>query len=71
MHHKKLTSLAAKKLIEVFQDEIVRFNKYGSKTCRKLAARIQNAFELILRNPVELAAMKSIDNPASLRDNLV
>ena len=68
LHHQKLTSLPAKQLIEVFRKEALRFQKYSPRRCRKLAAQIQNAFELITTNTLELATLKSIANPAELRD---
>ena len=71
LHHRKLTSLPAKRLLDVFQKEVVRFQKYSPRRCRKLAAQIQSAFELILADPVELASLKSLDDPASLRDRWV
>lgn len=69
LHHKKLTSLPAKRFLDVFNKEVVRFQKYSPRRCRKLAAQIQNTFELILVNPVELASVKSLDDPTSLRDH--
>ena len=71
LHHKKLTSLPAKQLIAVFRKEALRFQKYSPRRCRKLARQIQNAFELITIDAVELATLKSIDDPAALRDNWV
>ena len=71
LHHRKLTSLPAKRLLDVFQKEVVRFQKYSPRRCRKLAAQVQSAFELILADPVELASLKSIEDPTSLRDRWV
>lgn len=71
LHHKKLTSLPAKQLIDVFRKEALRFQKYSPRRCRKLAAQIQNAFELIIADAVEIATLKSIDNPGTLRDSWV
>ena len=71
LHHKKLTSLPAKQLIAVFRKEALRFQKYSPRRCRKLAAQIQNAFELITIDAVELATLKSIEKPTALRDNWV
>ena len=71
LHHRKLTSLPAKQLIAAFRKEALRFQKYSPRRCRKLGAQIQNAFELITTNAVELATLKSIANPSELRDNWV
>ena len=71
LHHKKLTSLPAKRLLDAFQKEAVRFQKYSPRRCRKLASQIQAAFELLLVDPVELASLKSVDDPTSLRDRWV
>jgi len=68
LRHKQLKELSASKLVAIFQKEVARFKAYGRKKCKKVVHQFRYAFELVTKDPAELADMKAESDPRKVRN---